>query len=83
MPQERCAIKMDEQIYLSSLLISPPPHRVAGHLPPRVCKCFMVRNFNAASCLDRFIANLQQRGLTAGKTGRRIYMIPRVQEDPR
>lgn len=83
MPQERCAIKMDEQIYLSSLLISPPPHRVAGHLPARVCKCFMVKNFNVTSCLNRFIANLLRHSLTARKTGRHIYIIPIVQEDPR
>lgn len=83
MPQERCAIKMDEQIYLSSLLISPPLHRVAGHLPPGVCKCFMVKNFNVMSCLNQFIANLLRRSLTARKTGRHIYIIPIVQEDPR
>lgn len=83
MPQERCAIKMDEQIYLSSLLISPPLHRVAGHLPPRVCKCFMGKNFNAPSCRNRFVANLLRHSLTAGETGRHIYIIARVQEDPR
>lgn len=82
MPQERCAIKMDERIYLSSLLSSPSSHRLSGHLPSRVFKCFMVKNFNVTPCLHQFTANLLQHSLTVRKAGRHIYIIPIVQEDP-
>ena len=82
MPQERCAIKMDERVYLSSLLISPSLRKLAGHPPSRVFKYFMVKNFNVTSCLNQFIANLLQHSLTVRKAGRHIYIITIVQEDP-
>lgn len=73
MPQERCAIKMDAQIYLPALLISPSLCKLAGHLPSRVSKCFMAQNFNVTSCLNQFIANLLQHS-SAVKKGRERHL---------
>lgn len=81
MPQERCAIKMDERAYLSSLLVSPL-HKLAGHLPLGVFSCFTVKNFYVTSRLNQFIANLLQHSLTVRKAGRDIYIIPIVEGDP-
>lgn len=81
MPQERYAVKMDEWIHLSSLLNSPSLHKVAGHLPSRVFRYFMVKNFNATLCLNQFIANLLQHGLTVREAERCICIIHIVQKD--